>query len=151
MDFLDVIPLNHWTWLVTALVLLGLEMAIPGVVFMWMAIASAIMGGIVFFLPDISWEVQFITFAILSIISVFAGRGFLKRHPIASDDSTLNQRGRQYIGQTFTLTRDMENGKGRVRIGDGTWNVTGDFDAHTGEKVKVIDVDATVLIVEKMP
>jgi len=147
---MDEIILNHWTWFVTALVLLGLEMAAPGVVFMWMAIASALVGAIVFFQPDLSWEGQFIIFAILSIISVFAGRTFLKRNPIESDDVTLNQRGHQHIGQIFTLIRDMENGKGKVRIGDTNWTVEGDFEAKENDKVKVTGVDSTFLIVEKI-
>lgn len=150
MDFLDGVNLNHWTWLVIALVLLGLEMAIPGVIFMWMAIASAVVGAIVFFLPELGWENQFIIFAVLSIVSVFTGRTFLKRNPIESDDSTLNQRGHHYIGQTFTLIRDMENGKGRVRVGDGHWNVMGNFDAAKGDKVKVTGVESTILIVERL-
>ncbi len=150
MDFLDGFILNHWTWFITALLLIGLELAAPGVVFLWMAIASVIVGGIVFFDPGLSWEVQFIIFAILSIISVFAGRAFLKRNPIETDDTNLNQRGHQYIGQTYNLIRDMKNGKGKIRIGDSNWSVEGDFEAKENDKVKVIGIDSTVLKVEKL-
>jgi len=150
MGFLDDFMMNHWAWFVMALILIGLEMAAPGVVFLWMAIASVLVGGIVFFMPDLGWEVQFIIFAILSIISVFAGRMFLKRNPIETDDSNLNQRGHQYVGQTFNLLRDMENGKSKIRIGDSNWNVEGDFEAKENDKVKVTGVDVTVLRVEKV-
>ncbi|MCF6215696.1 MAG: NfeD family protein [Emcibacter sp.] len=150
MDFLDELILNHWTWFVAALLLIGLELAVPGVVFLWMAIASVIVGGIMLFDPGISWEVQFIIFAILSIISVFAGRTFLKRNPIETDDANLNQRGHQYIGQTYNLIRDMKNGKSKVRIGDSNWSVEGDFEAKENDKVKVIGIDVTVLKVEKL-
>ncbi len=149
MDFLDELILNHWTWFVAALLLIGLELAVPGVVFLWMAIASVIVGAVVFFDPGLSWEIQFIIFAILSIISVFAGRAFLKRNPIETDDTNLNQRGHQYIGQTYNLIRDMENGKGKIRIGDSNWSVEGDFEAKANDKVKVIGIDVTVLKVEK--
>lgn len=150
MDFLNDVTLNHWTWFVIALVLLGLEMMAPGVVFLWMAIASAIVGAVVFVLPDLGWEYQFIIFSILSIISVFMGRSFLKRNPIGSEDNTLNQRGRQYIGQVYSLIREMENGRSKVRIGDSNWSVEGDFEAGEGDKVKVVSVDVTVLKVEKL-
>ncbi len=150
MGFLDDVILNHWTWFIAALVLIGLELAVPGVVFLWMAIASVIVGGIMLFDPGISWEVQFIIFAILSIISVFAGRTFLKRNPIETDDANLNQRGHQYIGQTYNLIRDMKNGKSKVRIGDSNWSVEGDFEAKENDKVKVIGIDVTVLKVEKL-
>ncbi|NOZ42878.1 MAG: NfeD family protein [Alphaproteobacteria bacterium] len=150
MTFMDGYSLNYWTWFIAALVLLGLEMTIPGVIFIWMAIAGVIIGGIMLALPDLSWEIQFILFAIFSIISVFTGRSFLNRNPTESDDITLNQRGLKYVGQTFNLIRDMENGKGRVRVGDGHWNVMGDFDAPKGDKVRVTGAEATILIVEKV-
>jgi len=149
MEFLNDLILNHWIWFVMALLLVGLEMAAPGVVFLWMAIASFLVGSMVYFMPGLGWEVQFIIFAILSIISVFMGRTFLKRNPIETDDENLNQRGHQYIGQTFNLIRDMENGKSKVHIGDSNWSVEGDFEAKKNDKVKVIDVDVTVLRVEK--
>lgn len=150
MGFLEEFTLNHWTWFVIALVMLGLEMMAPGVVFLWMAIAAGIVGGVVLFLPDLGWENQFIIFSVLSIISVLSGRSFLKRNPIESDDTTLNQRGHQYVGHTYNLIRNMENGKGKVRIGDSNWSVQGDFEAKESDKVKVIGVNVTILIVEKL-
>lgn len=150
MTFLDDFILNHWAWFVIAMLLLGLEMLAPGVVFMWMAIASAVVGAIVFIMPDLGWETQFIIFAILSVVSVISGRMYLKRNPIESEDSTLNQRGHQYVGHTYNLIRDMENGKGKIRIGDSHWSVEGDFEAKVDDKVKVIGVDVTILKVEKL-
>lgn len=149
MGFLEDYTLNHWTWFVIALVLLGLEMAAPGIVFLWMAIAAAIVGGVVLFLPDLGWENQFIIFSVLSLVSVFAGRSFLKKNPIETDDTTLNMRGHQYVGHTYNLIQNMENGKGKVRIGDSNWSVEGDFDAKENDKVKVIGVNVTILTVEK--
>lgn len=150
MGFLDDVTLSHWTWFVISLVLLGLEMSAPGVVFLWMAIASAAVGGVVFFLPDLGWENQFIIFSVLSLISVFAGRNFLKRNPIESADVTLNQRGHQYVGHTYNLLRDMENGKSKVRIGDSNWSVEGDFEAKENDKVRVTGINVTILKVEKI-
>tara|TARA_R110002096_G_scaffold73270_17_gene173607 strand:- start:3406 stop:3861 length:456 start_codon:yes stop_codon:yes gene_type:complete len=148
MDFMNELTLNHWTWFVIALVLLVLEIALPGVVFLWMAMASVIVGGVVFFAPDLGWEGQLIIFAVLSIISVYVGRTFLRRNPIETDDQNLNQRGRSFVGQTYRLISDMDNGRGKVRIGDTNWTVEGDFDGLAGDKVKVVDVDVTYLIVE---
>lgn len=150
MDFFDNFSMTHWTWFIIAMILLGLEMAIPGVVFMWIAIASMVVGAIVFFMPHLGWELQFIIFAILSIVSVAGGRFFIKRNPIQSDDQTLNQRGNQHIGHVYNLIRDMENGKGKIRIGDSNWSVEGNFEAKEGDKVKVVGVDVTLLIVEKV-
>lgn len=150
MGFFDDITMNHWAWFVIALVLLGLEMSAPGIAFLWMAIAGAIVGGIVLFLPDLGWENQFIIFSVLSIVSVLAGRTFLKRNPIESEDMGLNRRGHQYVGHTYNLIRDMQNGKSKVRIGDSNWSVQGDFEAKENDKVRVTGVNVTILIVEKV-
>lgn len=149
MGFMEEVTLNHWAWFIIALALLGFEMMLPGIVFLWMAIAAAIVGGTVLFLPDIGWEKQLIIFSVLSLVSVLVARNFLKRNPIETEDTTLNKRGHQYVGHTYNLIRDMENGKSKVRIGDSNWSVEGDFEARENDKVKVVGVNITILIVEK--
>lgn len=141
---------NHWFWFVIALVLLGLEMAIPGVIFLWLAIAGAIVGAVVFIMPSISWEVQVIIFSVLGVISVFIGRNYLKNNPISSEDEQLNDRGARYIGHKYKLERAMINGEGKVRIGDSLWLVRGDFEADVGITVKVVSADGVILIVEPL-
>ncbi len=139
---------NHWFWFVVSLVLLGLEMAVPGVIFLWLAIAGGIVGGLVFIMPSISWEVQFIIFSVLGIVSVYSGRTYLKRNPIISEDENLNDRGARYVGHNYKLERPLNNGEGKIRIGDSLWLVRGDFEAEVGASVKVVGSDGVVLIVE---
>ena len=145
---MDSIDFNHWFWFVLALVLGGLEMALPGVIFIWLAIASVIVGGVVFIDPAISWEVQFVVFSVLGIISVFMGRAYLRKNPIISEDENLNNRGARYIGHKYQLERALVNGEGKIKIGDSQWLVRGDFEAEAGSNVKVIGSDGVVLIVE---
>ncbi|MBL4602905.1 MAG: NfeD family protein [Emcibacteraceae bacterium] len=141
---------THWFWFILTLVLLGLEMAVPGVIFMWLAIASVIVGGLVFVDAAISWEIQFIIFSILGIISVYAGRTYLRKNPIISDDENLNDRGARYVGKKYTLERALVNGKGKIRIGDSLWLVRGDFESDVGTSVKVTGSDGVVLLVEQV-
>ena len=140
---------NHWFWFVLTLVLLGLEMMVPGVIFMWLAIASVIVGGLVMIGADIGWEVQFIIFSVLGIISVYAGRTYLRKNPIISEDENLNDRGARYVGNKYTLERELVNGEGKVRVGDSLWLVRGDFEGEVGTTVKVVGSDGVVLIVEQ--
>jgi len=149
MEFFNDFALNHWTWFVIGLILVGLEILAPGVVFLWMAIASAIVGAIVYFIPQMAWEMQFIVFSVLSIISVIAGRQYLAKNPLETEDNNLNKRGEQYIGQIHSLDRDMKNGESKIRIGDSLWKVRGDFEATGGEAVRITDTEGTVLMVEK--
>lgn len=140
---------NHWFWFVLTLVLLGLEMMVPGVIFMWLAISSAIVGGIVMIGAGIGWEVQFIIFSVLGIISVYSGRTYLRNNPIVSEDENLNDRGARYVGKKYKLERELVNGEGKVRIGDTLWLVRGDFDGDVGLTVKVTGSDGVVLLVEQ--
>ena len=65
-----------------------------------------------------------------------------------SDQPHLNKRGDQYIGKVFNLVDGIENGRGRIKIGDGTWIVAGQ-DLPAGTKVRVDGVDGAVLTVSK--
>ena len=140
---------NHWFWFVLTIVLFGLEMLVPGVIFMWLAFAAIVVGGIVLIDPAMGWEIQFIIFSVLGIISVYSGRTYLRKNPIVSEDEDLNDRGARYIGNKYTIEREIQNGEGKVRIGDTLWLVRGDFDAEVGSKVKVVGSDGVVLLVEK--
>ena len=42
-----------------------------------------------------------------------------------SDQPLLNRRGEQLIGRIATLTEPIKDGRGRVRIGDTMWRVSG--------------------------
>ena len=68
-----------------------------------------------------------------------------------SDLPLLNRRSEQLIGRTATLTEPISNGRGRIRIGDTLWRVSGP-DLPVGTQVKVTSVATgdLELIVEKV-
>lgn len=138
--------MGEWTWWIVAMVLGILELLVPGIFFIWLAIAAVIVGVVVLLLP-IALSLQIAIFAILSVALVWLSRTYLTRHPIVSDHPHLNQRGRDYIGQVFNLDQPIENGRGRLKIGDSYWMARGP-DAPTGTKVRVIAMDGSILLVE---
>ena len=138
--------LGAWNWLILAAVFLGLELAAPGIYFIWFGIAAGVVGGIAL-TNDIAWQWQLVAFAILSVISAVAARSYMRRNPTESDRPLLNQRAQQYVGQTFTLAEPIDGGRGKVRIGDTLWQVAGP-DAPEGGRVRVTGADGTVLHVE---
>jgi len=146
MDFFT--ELNHWTWWVLGLLLLVLEIFAPAAVFMWMGFAAIITGILIYVIPSIGWEIQLVSFSVLSIISIFLWRGLLGKRMSESDEPLLNKRAQQYIGRVFTLDEPIVNGVGMVKVDDSSWRITGpDIDA--GNKVKVIGEDGMSLKVEK--
>jgi len=141
---LEDVTLNHWTWLVIALVLAVFELVAPGVFFLWLAIAAAITAAVSFLTPDLGYTVHLAVFATLAVIVTWGGKRFVKQNETPSDNETLNKRGAQLIGREVALIESIENGEGRVKIGDSPWRVYGP-DLPAGTRVKIIAVDGARL------
>lgn len=139
----------HWWWLIAAALLAILEIFMPGLFLIWIAGAAALTGVALFFLP-LGFPLQAMLFAILAFISVWCGRRWYARNPVPTSDPNLNARADRLIGQVVTVEAAIENGKGRVRVGDGVWNARGP-DAPTGSAVRVVAADGTCLTVEPAP
>lgn len=138
---------NQWAWFLIAVVLLGLELVVTGVVFVWLAVAAVVVGIVRLVFPEIAWEMQFVLFAVLSFVSVYLGKRLVARHPVETEDETLNRRGERHIGRTYVVADAISGGSGRVKVGDGVWAAEGP-DADAGSRVKVIAVEGTILKVE---
>ena len=136
-----------WHWWSLAFVLLILELLASGTYFLWMAIAAGVVGLITLVFPAFPLEMQLLLLGTLSVVSILVWLRYDKNNPTRSDQPTLNKRGRQYIGRTFTLDEAIINGYGKIRVDDSTWKVSGS-DAPMGGKVRVMDMDGTVLQVE---
>jgi len=138
--------LGPWSWLVLGLVLLGLEILVPGTFFLWFGVAAAIVG-IVALLVDFSWQYQAIAFVVLALVLVFAGRRIFSHTAQPGDQPLLNERPTRLIGHVYPLIEAIENGTGRVRIDDTVWRVRGP-DLPAGARVRIVGHDGAVLKVE---
>ncbi|PYE41704.1 hypothetical protein DFI02_10937 [Rhizobium sp. PP-F2F-G20b] len=143
--------LGPWAWWVLGLVLLAAEIFVPGVFLVWIGMAAIVTGALALIfwnLDFFGWHVQLPLFAILSVVSVLVGRRLLARFDQDSDAPLLNQRGRSLIGRTAILEEPIAEGRGRVRLGDTTWPVSGP-DLPTGARVRVLSADGQRLLVEE--
>jgi len=140
--------LLFWHWWLLGLVLVVVEMVAPGFFLLWIGLAAGVTGLVLFIVPGMSWEVQFVLFGVLALASVTGARYYVRRNPIGTEDATLNRRGSQYIGHVFNLDEAIVNGVGKVRVGDGWWRAQGP-DLPAGARVKVVGVDGNMLKVEK--
>lgn len=137
-------------WLALGLVLAIVEVLAPGIVFIWMGIAAIIVAGIVWGFPEISWQLQLVIFGVLSLVSVVAGRLWIRRHPTETSDPTLNRRAEQYVGRIFTLASPIVDGRGSLNVDDTVWRIEGENIA-AGAKVQVVGAEGTVLKVDLEP
>lgn len=144
-EWLDTIS-THWFWLSLGLLLGVAEMVAPGFFLMWLGLAALIVGGLDYFLP-ITVAYQVAMFAILSVLTVFAGKKLLQKNPIETEDAKLNDRGARLTGEIVTVVEAITNGNGRVKVGDSVWSARG-VDAGKGSRVRVTGADGAVLLVE---
>jgi membrane protein implicated in regulation of membrane protease activity len=142
--------LSHWHWLILAVALVILEVFAPGAFFLWLGIAAAVVGGLVYVMPALGWEYQVLGFSVLSVISIIVWRKFFRTQPTDTDQPALNRRGEQYVGRTFTLTEPIVNGEGKIRVDDSTWKIHGK-DCPAGSQVKVTGVNGTILTIKCKP
>ena len=137
----------YWHWLILAVVMIILEMLMPGAYLLWMGVSAIFIGALMYVFPEMVFLVQILIFAMLSVISVVMYRSYRKKTPLVTDEPALNRRGEQYIGRSFTLKEPIVNGEGKIIVDDTTWKITGrDIDA--GETVRVVAVEGSTLVVE---
>lgn len=135
---------SYWHWWVLAVILIILEIVSPAVFFLWLGISAALVGLLLLLMPSMGWELQMLLFSVFSVASIALWRNYLKSHPTESDQPSLNRRGEQYVGRTFTLDGPVVNGFGKIRVDDTTWKVAGG-DCPAGTKVRVTGVNGVVL------
>ena len=139
-----------WYWWALAAALLVAEMLLPGVVFMFLAVGAFVSGLLLLIASDSPLEFQLVVFAIFSVLSAVGLRPYLKRLQHKTADATLNARGEAMVGKVFVLDQPILAGRGRVKLGDGSWIVTGP-DMVAGAKIRVAAVNGTELRVEPAP
>jgi inner membrane protein len=139
-------PPSPWFWLSIGVLLAAAETVVPGFFLIWLAVA-AIATGLTVAVAPMGFAIQLFVFAVFAIISVYAARKYMKDNPIISTDPLLNDRAARMVGDVVTVTQPIENGRGRVRIGDSEWNVKGPDTAADG-RVRIVGSDGSVLLVE---
>ena len=137
--------LNATLWFILALLCAGLELLLPGIFMIWLALAALPTALLTYLFGfDPQWQVGL--FVLFTICSLLMGRQVMKRtHQKGADaDEGLNQRGKRLIGETLLVSEALENGRGRVREADGSWIALGP-DAPVGTKVRVVGVVGSAL------
>ncbi|TDI60765.1 MAG: NfeD family protein [Alphaproteobacteria bacterium] len=136
-----------WSWLAIGVGLIIVEMIAPGLIFVWFGVAGIVTGLVVGVAPMMAWPAQLTLFSVLALVSLVSGRMWLKKHPLKTQDESLNRRADQYVDRTFTLSEAIVNGQGKVQVDDSIWKVRGP-DMDLGSLVRVVGTDGTVLNVE---
>jgi membrane protein implicated in regulation of membrane protease activity len=141
--------LGAWNWILLGIVLLVLEILVPGIFLLWIGIAALLTGALSLQLWGAQWwgwQIQVLVFLGLSLVSAYAGKKIIGGSDDESDEPLLNQRAAQLIGRTAILSEPIREGRGRVHIGDTVWRVAGP-DLPAGARVRVTAVEDALLVV----
>jgi len=136
-----------WNWLILAVLLFIQEAVVPGVHFLWFGIAAVIVGALAM-ASGMAWPFQIVAFAVISVLTVFWVRRYVRPDVATSDLPDLNIRGQQYIGRSLVVEQAIQNGRGKVRADDTLWLAEGP-DVPAGARVTVTSTKGNVLVVER--
>jgi membrane protein implicated in regulation of membrane protease activity len=140
------ISYGAWSWLIAGLVLLGLELLLPGGVFVWLGIAAIITALVSFAFP-LDWPREFGLFGILGILAIVFWLRVIRLRGNRTDRPLLNRRAERFVGQEAVLDEPITDGYGRVPLGDTVWRIAGP-DLPAGRRVRIVGHEGAVLKVE---
>lgn len=139
--------MGAWAWVILGVALLVIEV-LGGGGFLLCVGLSALAIALISSFVDISWQVQLIVFAFLSVISTFFYWKYYKPTDIQSEDPMLNNRMERLVGTKTALIQPIVAGVGKVQISDALWTVHCEEELEQGNMVEVVGYDESTLIVK---
>lgn len=136
-----------WWWAIAGAVVLILEVLAPGFFLMFIG-GAAVVTGMVTLALDLSLAAQLILFVIASAVAVIAGKRYYGEQGVDNLATGINDPASRFAGKSGTVIDPVDAHGGRVRIGDSEWIARGG-PAAAGERVLVVEVDGSCLIVER--
>lgn len=138
-----------WHWWIAAAALAAVETFIPGAIAIWFAAAAVVVGAVELAVP-LPWQLQLVLFGALGLSFIYLWRRLRPQdYQVGQEARPLNQRGSQYVGKVFDVVEPIENGQGKIGVGDTVWLARGP-DVPAGTQVRVTAVDGAVLRVEPL-
>lgn len=142
--------LANWSelhWLILGVLLLILEISGTAGLLLWSGLSALMTGGLVWLFHP-SLFVQWVIFAILSMLTTYLWFKFDRKQDQAKDPApVLNQRMQRCLGAETVLIEDVAQGKSRVRLDDTYWPVIAHQPMKAGTSVIVTATEGTYLIV----
>jgi inner membrane protein len=129
-------------WVAAGLILLIMEVVLPGVFMMWLGLAAC-GAGLLTLAFHFAFEAQVVSFGILAAVAL--GIGLRLRRP----RQVIHTEREGLIGRPVTALV-FQGRDGRVRLGDSDWAARVPLDItppDPGARLRVAQVDGTILIV----
>ena len=142
-----------WAWAVLAAILLAVEISVTGTLFsLWFSISALCVAALVWLFPGLSYAVQFIVFAVLSLGSLAIWRRYYKK---TDADYRVGQAQGEEIGRTGTVIKATSPAhSGTIKFAQGLlgsreWVAFSDEPIEAGSDAKVVAVEGNTLRIAK--
>ena len=142
---------GFWSWLSIGVLLMIAELFVPGTFIMWFGFGAVLTGLIVGIFGIASLTMQLLIFVVASVISLGIGI-FVYDKVFGPNKEKGNQTrtgAQRFVGKTYIVSETIQNGKGKVAVGDTVWLARSKKKIAKGTEVVVIGVDGTQLLVEE--
>ncbi len=141
--------LSPWILAIGSVVIAIAELLTPGYYLIWIAAGGAITA-LASFAFDLSLSGQISLFIVSCALSCVCGY-FIYQRLINSGEGNapLNQRNLEMVGKKGVVTQALENGHGKVKLGDSVWLAEGP-NLEIGTPVVVTAMRGTVVLVSKL-
>lgn len=141
--------MNYMEWFSLGLLLVLLELFVPGVYLVWFGLSAFVTGVLTMFYEFTAIE-QSVVFGAISVVFAVAGWFFyshiMKRSKVSEQYKYLNDPAGQHIGKTYLLAEDVIDGRSKALIGDTVWIVECEDSLKKGDKVKIIGIENGVIL-----
>ena len=132
-------------WIFIAIVFIILELITTAFFLVWFGI-GAIVAAILNYLGfDI--YVQFVAFAVVSLVLILSTRRFADRITPESGKKTTAER---LVGRTAKVLRQIDENTYVVSVDGEEWSAHTNDPVNIGDAVKVVGINSIILIIEKM-
>ena len=111
-----------WNWLILTGIFLLAEVLTVSFFFLFWGLAAAALVVITLAVPTLDWRWQSAIFAVLSLVAILLWRQVARRWQANTNDTPAGL----WIERGKTLDTPIENGYGKLKIGDSLWTITGD-------------------------
>ena len=92
--------------------------------------------------------VWFLIFA-ATVFALYFWRQYMAKQRELNSPLASHRSGHSHIGQVVVLEQGLQNGSGRIRLGNREWAIRGP-NLPAGAKARVTGVDGTVLLVDRV-
>ncbi|MEO0465176.1 MAG: NfeD family protein [Pseudomonadota bacterium] len=146
-------PFTIWHWIILALFLFAIEMALGTFDLLMIGIAALVAAMWTAFAPEAlsEWEIQLGVFSAAAVGLIILGRTLFSQIRIGGPgEPKLNRRMARMIGARGVVVSAFQSGAGRVRIGDSEWMAesVGGVDLPDGTQIVVDGSKSTVVLVK---